>query len=187
MFRESLGKYAADEIIAEALGSEVDTYTDTYLKVPLWFERYVDIAIEHGTPVEWRAYYYLDRLFYLCPKGRIAQKPSIEVPPKSMVAAPPDWSMFCSVDYALDTNGRWWVLSRHEGQFSPLPTGANPEGFLQNLACEIKRGYDYPDWAWCATGTIVQRHRIGKRKVEVSGTRYFKAGQKVYVVDGYFG
>lgn len=187
VFRESLRKYEADEIIAEALGSEVDAYTDTYRKAPLWFERYVNIAIEHDTPVEWRAYYYLDRLFYLCPKERIAQRLSISVPPKSMVAVPPDWGMFCSVDYALDTNGRWWALSRREGQFSLLPTGANPADFLQNLAREIKHGYDYPDWAWCATGTIVQRHRIGERKVEVSGTRYFKAGQKDYVVDGYFG
>lgn len=187
VFRESLGTYEADEIIAEALGSEVDTYTGTYRKAPLWFEQYVDIAIEKSVPVEWRAYFYLDRLFYLCPRNRAVQKLGISAPPESITAISPDMGMFCSVDYALDANGHWWVLSRREGQFSPLPAGADPAEFLQNLAREIKHGYDYPDWAWCATGTIVQRHRIGERKVEVSGTRYFKAGQKVYVVDGYFG
>lgn len=82
VFRESLGKYEADEIIAEALGPEADAYTDTYRKAPLWFEQYVDIAIEHDAPVERRAYYYLDRLFYLCPKERIAQRLSISMPPE---------------------------------------------------------------------------------------------------------
>lgn len=187
VFREILGKYEAGKIIDEVLGPEVNTYTETFHSVPLWFEQYVDIATNEGVPVEWRAYYYLDRLFYLCPKDRFAQEMDIAAPPQSMMTTPPDWGMFCSVDYALDTSGDWWVLSRREGQFSPLPKGGDPAEFLQSLADEIRHGYDYPDWSWCVMGTIVERHRIGERKVEVSGTRHFKAGQRVYVVDGYFG
>lgn len=187
VFRERLGKYEADDIIVEALGPEVDTYTNTWRSAPLWFEQYVDIAIEGDFLVEWRGYYYLDRLFYLCPKDPVAHGLSIDAPPHDIVTTPPRWGMFCSVDYALDTSGNWWVLSRHEGQFSPLPKGGNAADFLQGLASEIEHGYDYPDWAWCVTGTIIPRHLIGERKAEVSGTRHFRAGQKVYVVDGYFG
>ena len=186
VFGERVGKYEADEIIAEIIGTEIDGYTGTIRSAPLWFEQYVDIASEEGTPVEWRAYYYLDRLFYLCPKRRIPEG-GITAPPRETVEAPPDWIMFCSIDYALDTEGRWWALSKREGQFSPLPEGGNPAEFLQSLAKEIEHGYDYPEWAWCVAGTIVQSHRIGERKVEVKGSRHFAAGQKVYVIDGYFG
>lgn len=186
VFRENVGKYEADEIIAESLGPEIDQYTGTIRRAPLWFEQYVDTASEGGIPVEWRAYYYLGRLFHLCPKCRIPEG-GITAPPREMVEASPDWSMFCSIDYALDTRGRWWILSKREGQFSPLPAGGDPIAFLQGLAEEIEHGYDYPAWAWCVTGTIVQSHRIGERKVEVKGSRHFAAGQKVYVIDGYFG
>lgn len=187
VFREGLGQCEADDVVAEVLGPEIDRYTDTFRKAPLWFEQYINIAIEKGVSVEWRAYYYLGRLFYLCPKECIPEGAGISEPPRKIVEADPDWGMFCSVDYALDTNGRWWILSRREGSFSPLPAGGDPTTFLQNLASEIDCGYDYPDWAWCVVGTIVQQHCIGERRVKVLGSKHFPAGQKVYVVNAYFG
>lgn len=186
VFREKVSKYEADELFADVLGPEIDRYTDTYQRAPLWFEQFVDIVSERGVPVEWRAYYYLNRLFYLCPKDD-ASGGAVSAPPRKLVETPPKWTIFCSVDYALDTEGRWWILSRRMGQFSPLPEGGNSVEFLQKLAEEIERGYDYPEWAWCVVGTIVSSHRIGERKIEVRGSKHFVAGQKVYIVDGYFG
>ena len=179
---------SSGHVSSGALEPEADAHAGPSPDASHWFEQPSDVAGTQGWPIEWRAYYYLDRLFYLCPKDRPTKDLGASVPP-SHLPPPPDWlTTFCSVDYVFERHGLcWWEASRSEGEFSPLPEEGNPAVFLKNLAREIDHGYDYPDWAWCVTGNIVQRHRLGERGAEVSGTRHFRAGQKVFVVDGYFG
>ena len=188
LFTDALDQYEVDRTIADLTGEQLDSYTNTNFHPPIWFERYVQIARINNIPIEWRAYYYLNRLFYLCPKAKYIDADSLSELPKPPASLLKTSSIdnFESIDYALSTDGSWWVMSVKNAQFSPLPDSVSPSRFLSCLAEEVKAGYDIPIWTWCVTARIVNEHKIGQEKTAVAGSRHFAPGEKVYLLDAYF-
>lgn len=189
LFVKPINSNDVDDVIAELSGEQLDTYTGTFKHAPIWFEQYIPITQVEGIPVEWRAFFYLDRLIYLCPKSQeISSDMLSKIPkPPKQILKPSIGDDFESIDYALSTNGIWWILLSKDVQFTPLPDPDDAANFLLALADEIKKGYDIPDWTWCVTATIINSHPLGQSKIIVPGSRHFPPGEKVYMIDAYFG
>lgn len=172
-----------DEIARCFSDKALDTVYD---RAPMWFESYVPIAKSQGAPVEWRAFYYVGRLAYLCPKHRIPRLENYPSPPQSVLDDLRGYG-FQSVDLALTASGDWRVLREGEGEYAKIPEGGLAEDFYERLETEIKRGPYIPEWSWCLVGDIVESHLIGKDRHRVYGSKHFAPKTKVYIVDAFWG
>jgi hypothetical protein len=79
------------------------------------------------------------------------------------------------------------VLKEGDGEFARVPEGGSATEFYEKLEAEMKRGQDIPEWSWCLVGDIVKSHPFGQDKRKVFGTKHFRPGTKVYVVDAFWG
>ena len=172
-----------DEVAKSFSDKPLDT---SFNYAPMWFERYVTIAQHQGVPVEWRAFYYVGRMAYLCPKHRVCDVASYPKPPQSVLDDLRGYG-FQSIDLALTTAGDWKVLKEGEGEYAKIPEGGLAAEFYERFEAELKQGPDIPEWSWCLVGSIVESHLIGEEKRRVYGSKHFAPKTKVYVVDAFWG
>ena len=155
-------------------------------RAPVWFEEYLRIDEDQGVPVEWRVFSYMGRVFYSCPKRHVEDLGHFPSPPETAMAGARSWD-FGFYDIALTTGGDWKVLKEGDGEFAKVPDGGSASEFYANLEAEMRRGQDIPEWSWCLVGNIVESHPFGPDKRTVYGTKHFRPGTKVYIVDAFWG
>ena len=179
---------AAERIIRHMSDRPLEEFNGTYLHAPMWFQRYVEIALAaDGMPVEWRVFFLEGRVVSAMPKfvADIAAQPP--APPEEALARFRESRCFRAVDYALDVEGRWWVLKSQAGEQAAVPAGGSAEEFYRRLEEEILRGPDLPEWVWCLTARVVKGHALGEGKARVGGSRHFAPGARVVFADAFWG
>ena len=176
--------YGTIDEIAARFGAEFEGESNR--RAPFWFEKHVDVAWEQGAPVVWRAYYYMERLIYLCPKFRVENPELLPGPSRTIMDDASAWG-FNYFDIALTGRGEWKVVKEGQGEYAKVPEGGSAEKFYERLELELKRGRDVPEWSWCLVGDIVQSHPFGKEGRTLFGTKHFRPGAKVYIVNAFWG
>ena len=176
--------YETIDEIAAHFGAELKGENNR--SAPFWFEKYEYVAEEQGAPIVWRAYYYMGRLIYLCPRFRVKNPELLPGPSRTVMDDASSWG-FNYFDIALTRRGEWKVVKGGQGEYAKVPEGGSAEKFYERLESELKRGRDVPEWSWCLVGDIVQSRPFGEERRTVFGTKHFKPGTKVYIVNAFWG
>ena len=174
-----------ESIMREMTSERLRNFNETMRPAPMWFERWIDIALSNNTPVEWRMFCYAGNIIQLAPKSPCQGSP-IPPPPQELLSAAARDGSFKAVDFALDTRGKWWVLKIAPGSQPSIPAGGSAQEFYQGLAKALEASDKLPEWCWSLVADVVDVHAIGESKTLVGGSRHFAAGTKVHLVDDYW-
>lgn len=137
--------------------------------------------------IEWRVFYYEQRVVYAAPNSSSPMAPLFPSPLEDFAGKPLVTTEFTAIDLVLDTEGAWWVIGVRPGETAAIPKGGNAGEFYRRLAEEIRRGPNMPSWCWGLAAEVIDSHVIGNRKVTVPGTLNFAPHTKVWIIDGYWG
>lgn len=125
--------------VARVVGRFLDLQGPT-LCGGLVFKRHMPLASHGGVPLEHRAFAVDGRIVGSWPRSREAA--ALPSPPDDLLQAVASRapSPFASLDFALEENGRWWLLEAGDGQVSGLPDAAAALPMFEALRMLAARG-----------------------------------------------